>query len=194
FEFFFALLERGEIDSERFLRAQRFARTIGFDRPIIDAAAKLVELKAKFAEYINKLRPRESLEFATGFDAELFQFSLALLADSPDLAHGQVFHETRDFFRLHLELAVWLVNFACDFRDKLVWTNPGGRCEFRRAKNCAPDFLRERCRRGRVRADIEISFVERKRFDDRSKLVKNSADDRGFAPVNIEPRREHDQV
>jgi hypothetical protein len=29
FEFFFALFERGEVDRERFLRAQRFARTIG---------------------------------------------------------------------------------------------------------------------------------------------------------------------
>ena len=56
FEFFFALFERGEIDSERFLRAQRFARTIGFDRPIVDAAAKIVELKAKFAENVNELR------------------------------------------------------------------------------------------------------------------------------------------
>jgi hypothetical protein len=29
FEFFFALFERGEVDSERFLRAQRFAWTSG---------------------------------------------------------------------------------------------------------------------------------------------------------------------
>src|SRR6266550_1792495 len=82
FEFFFALFERGEIDSERFLRAQRFARTIGLDRPIVDAAAKVVELKAKFAEYIDELRPRESLEFATDFDAEFFQFSFAIFAMS----------------------------------------------------------------------------------------------------------------
>src|SRR6476620_2603483 len=142
FEFFFALFERGEIDSEGFLRAQRFARTIGFDWPIIDAAAKVVELKAKFAEYINKFRPRESLEFATGFDAEFFEFSFALLADSPDLAHGQVFHEIRDLFRAHFELAIRLVNFARDFRDELVWSNPRGRREFGRAKNCAADFLR----------------------------------------------------
>ena len=124
FQFFFALFERGEIDSERFLCAQRFARTIGFDWPIIDTAAKVVELKAEFAEYTNKLWPRESLEFATRFDAELFEFSFALLADSPDFAHGQVFHEIRNLFRLYFELAVRLVNLARDFCDELVWTNP----------------------------------------------------------------------
>src|SRR4030095_7703689 len=106
FEFFFALLERGEINSERFLRAQRFARTIGFDRPIIDAAAKVIELKAKFAENVNSLRTRETLAASTGFRAEFFEFSSALLPDSPDFAHGQVFHEICDLFRLHVELAI----------------------------------------------------------------------------------------
>jgi hypothetical protein len=69
FEFFFASFERGKIESERFLSAQRFARTIGFDRPIIDAAAKVVELKAKFAEYISKLRPRKSRATLTSLTA-----------------------------------------------------------------------------------------------------------------------------
>src|SRR4029078_2855485 len=159
FAFFFAFFGRSEIDSERFLRAQRFARSIGFDRPIIDASAKLVELKAKFAKNINELRPRESLEFATGFDAEFFEFSFALLADSPDLAHGQVFHEIRDLFRPHFELAVRLVNFTRDFRDELVWTNPRGRCEFRREKNFTADFLCECYRRGSVRTDIKVSLI-----------------------------------
>ena len=59
------------------------------------------------------------------------------------------------------ELTVRLVNFTRDFGDELVWTNPRGRCELRRAKNCAADFLRERCRRARVKGDIKISFVER---------------------------------
>src|SRR5215510_15622047 len=135
-----------------------------------------MKFKAEFAEYINKLRPRESLEFAAGFDAKFFELSFALLADSPDLAHGQVFHEIRDLFGLHFELAVRLVNFARNFCDELVRTDPRGRCEFRRPKNCAADFLRERSGSGRVRRDVKISFVERQRFNDRSELVKNSAD------------------
>src|SRR4029453_1766489 len=148
----------------------------------------------KFAEYINKLRPRESLEFAPGLYAEFLELSFALLADSPDLAYGQVFHEIRDLFWLHFELAVGLVNITRDFRNEFVRSNPRGRCEFRCAKNCAANFLRQRCRRAWVRGDIEISFVERQRLDDRSELVKNSADDRGFAPVNVEPRRKYNQV
>src|SRR5262245_51869210 len=106
-----------------------------------------MELKAKFAEYINKLRPREPLEFATGFGAEFFEFPFALLADSPDFAHGQVFHETRDLFRLHFELAIGFISFARDFCDELVRTDPRGTCELRCAKNYATDFLCERCRR-----------------------------------------------
>src|SRR5439155_11662527 len=53
---------------------------------------------------------------------------------------------------------------------------------------------RERGRGAGVRSDIEVSLVERQRLDDRSEVVKNSADDRGFAPVNVEPRREDNQV
>src|SRR4029434_1290864 len=129
----------------------RLARTIGFDRPLVDAATKVMKFKAKFPKNINKLRSRESLKFTAGSDAELFQLLFAFLADSPDLAYGHVSHEIRDVLRLHFELAVRLINVARDFRDELVGTNPRGRCEFRPAKNCAADFLRQRCRRGRVR-------------------------------------------
>src|SRR5262249_16173267 len=155
-------------------------------------AAKIIELKTKFAEYVNKLRSRKSLKLATGFDAEFFECSFALLADPPNFSHGQVFHEIRDLFLCLFELAVRLINFAGDFRDELVGTDARGRGEVCGAKNCSADFLRERCGAARVRGDIKISFVERQRFDDRSELVKNSADDSRFAPINIEAGRQHD--
>src|SRR5262249_44754229 len=46
----------------------------------------------------------------------------------------------------------------------------------------------------RLRTDIEISFVERQRLDDRSELVKNSANHCGSAAINIEPCRKDNQV
>jgi len=63
----FALLQRGKIDSERFLGAERFARTIRFDRPIIDPAAKIIEFNAEFAEKIDQLGARKALQFAASF-------------------------------------------------------------------------------------------------------------------------------
>src|SRR6266516_4691820 len=47
-QFLFALLDRGKIDRECFLCAERFAWTIRFDRPVIDTAAKIVEFNAEF--------------------------------------------------------------------------------------------------------------------------------------------------
>ena len=41
--------------------------------------------------------------------------------------------------------------------------------------------------------DIEIRFIERERFDQRGEAMKNSANHGGFAPINIEARRQNDE-
>ena len=58
---FFALLQRGQIDTKRFLRTERFAWAVRFDRSIIDPAAEIVEFNAKFTEKIDKIGTREAL-------------------------------------------------------------------------------------------------------------------------------------
>src|SRR5207245_4135597 len=126
---FFTLFERSKIGSECFLGTERFARTIRFDRPVIDAATKIVEIKTEFAEKIDKFRAREPLQFAAGFDSKLLQFALALLADSPDFADWQILHELGRLFRLHLESATWFVYFARDFRNQFVGTNSRCSCQ-----------------------------------------------------------------
>ncbi len=72
FQLFFALLERGQIGRESFLRAEGFARTIRFDRPIIDTATEIVEIKTELAKNFNQLRAREALKLAACFNAEFF--------------------------------------------------------------------------------------------------------------------------
>jgi hypothetical protein len=51
------LFQRREIDRKRFFGAERFARTIRFDRAFVDPAAKVVELDSELAEKIDKFRP-----------------------------------------------------------------------------------------------------------------------------------------
>ena len=41
---------------------------------------------------------------------------------------------------------------------------------------------------------IEVGFVERERFDERGKAKQDLANDGGFFAVNVEARRENDQV
>ena len=91
---------------------------------MIYAAAKIVEIETELAEKIDKFRVRKTLQVAAGFHAELFQFSLGLLADSPDFADWQFLHELGHLRWLNFELAVWLVYFAGDLRDQFVWTDP----------------------------------------------------------------------
>src|SRR5204863_9122828 len=148
-----------------FLCAERFARTIRFDWPLIDTATEIVEVKTELTEDIDELRAREALKLAACFNAEFFQFPLTLLADSPDFAHRQIAPECGHFFRLHCELAVRLVNFAGDFCDQLVGANACGGGQFRFPKNRVADRLRQRPRHARVRGDIEVSFVEREWLD-----------------------------
>ena len=124
FQFLFALLDGSKIDRERFLCAERFARAIRFDQPVIDTAAKIVELDAEFAEKIDNVRTREALQLATGFNAELFQFFLSLLPDAPNFADRKIFHEAGNLFRYDFKLTVRLVYFARDPRDEFVRANP----------------------------------------------------------------------
>src|SRR6266446_129718 len=161
---------------------------------MIDAAAKLVEIETKLAEKIDKLRTREALQLAAGFSAELFQFSLRLLADSPDFADRQFIHEGVHLFWHHLKLAVRLVYFARDFRDQFVRTDSRRRCELRFAKNRAADHLCKRRWCAGMRGYIQIRFVERKGFNQRRETMQDSTDDRCFTPINIEARRQHNQV
>src|SRR4029077_10260545 len=44
-----------------------------------------------------------------------------------------------------------------------------------------------------MHGNVQISFVERKRFNQRREAMQNFADNRRFSPVNIESRRQHDQ-
>src|SRR5438132_1247618 len=161
---------------------------------MIDAATEIVEIETELAEDIDELRPREPLEFAASFDAEFFQFSLTLLTDSPDFADRQILHELGHLFRFHFKLPIWLVYFAGDFGDQFVGANACGGRQLCFSKNRAPDFLRQRSGRARVRADVEVSFIERERFDYGSELIKYSADDCSFTSINIETRRQHDQI
>ena len=92
---------------------------------MINPAAKIIKLNAELAEKIDKIRTREALQFAAGFDAELFQFSFRFLTDSPDFADGEFLDEGRHVFRRDLELAVWLVYFTGDFCDELVRADSG---------------------------------------------------------------------
>src|SRR4030095_6338634 len=102
--------------------AERFARTVRLDWPVIDASAKVIEIKTKLAKEFNELRSGKTLQLAADLNAELFEFSLCFLADSPDFADRQFLHELRHPFRRDLKLAVRLVYFARDFCDQLVWS------------------------------------------------------------------------
>ena len=115
---------------------------------------------------IDKLGTREALELAAGFDAKFFQFSLGLLADSPDFAHWQVLHELGHLLPVSLRTG----RLACLFRwrswrSSLLGPIPAEDVSFVLLKDRVPDHLRQRSGRARVRGDIEVSFVERERFD-----------------------------
>src|SRR5438874_4993542 len=58
---FFALLQGGKIKRESLLRAERFAWTIRFDRPMINPAAEIIEFETKLPEKIDKVGTREAL-------------------------------------------------------------------------------------------------------------------------------------
>ena len=116
------------------------------------------------------------------------------VADSPELAHRQLLHELRHLFRFHFELAVRLLQVAGDFCDQLVRADPGGRSQFRLAKNQPANDLRQRPGRARMCRDVEIGFVERERLHERREAMQDFADDGGFLAVNIEARRHDDEV
>src|SRR5882724_380378 len=132
---------------------------------MINAATEIVELETKLPENIDKLGTRKSLELAASLDAEFFQLSLAFLADPPNLPDRQVPHEPGNFTRFHFKLAIGLVHFAGDLGNEFVRTNSCRGCQLRSPKDLLAYFVRQRSRRGRVRSDIEVSFVERQRFD-----------------------------
>ena len=127
---------------------------------MVDAPAEIVKLEAESAEKIDKFRTREALQLTARFDAQLFQFSLGLLTDSPDFAHGQFHNKRRHVFRRYLELTVGLVNLTGDFRDQLVRTDSGRRCELGFLENYVAYLLGERVGLCWMRGYIEISFIE----------------------------------
>ncbi len=45
-----------------------------------------------------------------------------------------------------------------------------------------------------MRRKIDISFIERERFNQRTEPMQNPANHSRFAAVNIEPRRQNDQI
>ena len=45
-----------------------------------------------------------------------------------------------------------------------------------------------------MRSDVKVSLIKRERFDQRTEAIQNLPDDRGFAPVNVEARREDDEI
>src|SRR4029077_2139855 len=137
---------------------------------------------------MNKFRTRETVQLSASLYAQLFQPAFGFLADSPDFAHGQVFHELWHFFRRHLDLTVGLVHRACDFRHEFVWTDSCRGCQLCFAKNHVANDLRKRARRTGMSRDIEISFIEREWLNQRSEPVQNRADHSRFAPINIESR------
>ena len=55
-QLFFAGGERLEIGGKGFLGAERFAFAMRLDRPLVDSAAKIVKLGAKFAEDVEQLQ------------------------------------------------------------------------------------------------------------------------------------------
>src|SRR5207247_10892220 len=55
------------------------------------------------------------------------------------------------------------------------------------------DHLCEWSRCARMVTDVEIRFVEREWFDQRSEPIQDSTDDGGFAAIDIEPCRQHDE-
>ena len=89
-----------------------------------------------------------------------WNFSSVTGADAPKLAHWQRRHELSHLFRLYLELAVRLLQIACNLGHELVRTNPGGSGQFSFLKNQIADDLGERAGRAGMRGDIEVSFIE----------------------------------
>ena len=110
------------------------------------------------------------------------------------LRTGNFFHELRHLFLFHFELPVRLLQIAGDLGDQLVRADPGRRGQLRLAKNQPADDLRQWPGRARMRRDIEIRFVERERFHERREAMQDLADHRGLLAINIEARRQDNEI
>src|SRR2546423_3318950 len=131
----FAFGQRLEIARKCFLGAERLALAVRLDRPVVDAATKIVKLDAEFAEVLLQRDARQPPHIAAGRDSQLLQLLSRHFADAPQFPDGQFFHERRHAFRFHFELAVWFFQVARNFRDQLVRPDAGGGRQFRFAKD-----------------------------------------------------------
>src|SRR5580704_5654805 len=88
------------------------------------------------------------------------------------------------------DLTVWFAIVRCEFGEELVAGNSGRGCEPDFLVDARPDFL---CSlpRGRDAFEIvgyvQVSFIERERFDQRGVALKDRMNLIGHFAVNVEP-------
>ena len=129
------------------------------------------------------------MHLAAGSDAGTGELFLGDRANSPQLAYQQRMHELRNLFRLYLVLTVGLVNFAGDFCDQFVWTNPGGRGQFGFLENRIANLPCQRSWRTHIRSDIKVSFVKGECFYQRREAMHDFTNYSCFLTIDIKTCR-----
>ena len=175
--------------SERFLIAERFALAMRLDRADRRSRGRDRKARDRICRTVSAIRKREKRCSSPQVLIPSCSNFCSVTAPMPQILRtGSAAMNSPHLVRLHLELPVWLVQVARDLGHQFVRPNPGRGGQFRFAKNQVADDLGERARRAGMCADIEISFIERERLDQRREAMKNSADDGRLPPINIEAR------
>jgi hypothetical protein len=123
-----------------------------------------VAAEARF-EFVRIVRP----QFADGADADCGELAVHDLADAVDARYGKRREEVEHFVRPDHEQAVGFAPVRCDLGKEFRGRDAGGRGELRFLTDLRADRLRDRgggVERGFRFGDVEIGFVERKRFDE----------------------------
>ena len=147
--------------------------------------AALPKFRAVAAEAAGPLEFIDGAKFATALDAEIFQLFGHDFAHAGDFFKREVFHEGLGALGWDGELAVGLSPVASDFCEKFIWSDArrGGETGF--GENVGADFFGHLGAVIFMMADIEKSFVERKRLDEVGVAGKNRADLLAVALVNV---------
>src|SRR4029077_5740150 len=104
----------------------RLSNPVGFDRTIIQTAAKVIKLQTPSTEAVGDFGQRISLKILTRVDTQTPEFICALGSDAPELAHGEFIHECLHLVRQNGELSVRFPPIARDLCEHFVRCDAGG--------------------------------------------------------------------
>ncbi len=190
-----ALGQRLQVGGKRLFVAKGFSLSVGLDRPVVDAAAKIVKLEAELPEMLLQGKAATTAAYRRRWRCRASPIFCPVTSPMPQsLRTGSVFMNAGTssnftsncpfgFFRSLAILAINLlgpipadaVSFVLrKIRPRITCASGAG----------APGWSRH----------VEVGFVERERLHQRREAEQDLPDDRGLLSVNVEARRKNDQV